>query len=339
MFYCKSFLIEKIIASRVIMYGAHPEGGSMPLEAFPDLSSRQLRAVVAVAQYRSFVAAASALKMSQPAVTRIIKQVEAELGAQLFARSTRHVSVTEFGKEFTGLAERLLNDLRINVAHMRRLAETPRGQIVLSSVFSPVTAMLPSLIADYHRRFPGIEIHLREGLHNAVRDDVRSGLADFGLGFADDALGTFVTEQLGVERLHVVLPTGHGFARKSKLALPMLVGQPLVSFPPESMTRRLVDSAAAVQGCSLHYAMTTNRLATLHGLVRNGIGIAVVPASERPPVHDRRLIARPLVGQSLSCRVCLMRLRERELRPAAAAFMDLARKWYRAQPGARERDV
>jgi hypothetical protein len=55
------------------------------------------------------------------------------------------VSVTEFGKEFTGLAERLLNDLKINVAHMRRLAETPRGQIVVSSVFSPVTAMLPSL--------------------------------------------------------------------------------------------------------------------------------------------------------------------------------------------------
>ena len=156
----------------------------MPQEAFPDISSRQLRAVVAVAQYRSFIAAATALKLSQPAITRIIKQVEAELGAPLFVRSTRHVSVTEFGKEFAALAERLLIDLRINVAHMRRQAEQPRGQVVVSSVFSPVTAMLPSLIADYCRKFPGIEIHLREGLHSAVRDEVRSGLADFGLGFA-----------------------------------------------------------------------------------------------------------------------------------------------------------
>ena len=302
----------------------------MPQQALPDIGSRQLLVVVAVAQYRSFVAAAAALKMSQPAITRIIKRVEAELGAPLFTRNTRHVSVTEFGREFAALAERLLSDLRINMAHMRRLAEQPRGRVVVSSVFSPVTTMLPSLIADYHRMFPGIEIHLREGLHSAVRDDVRSGLADFGLGFAEDALGTFMTEQLGVERLQVVLPVGHGLASKSKLSLSALIGQPLVSFPPESMTRRLVDSAAAAHGLSLHYVMTTNRLATLHGLVRNQIGIAVVPVSERPPESDPHLLTRPLIGQSLTCRICLMRLRERELTPQAAAFMALARKWYRA---------
>jgi DNA-binding transcriptional LysR family regulator len=302
----------------------------MSRNAFPDISSKQLRAVAAVAQYRSFIAAATALGLSQPAITRIIKQVEVELGAPLFVRSTRHVSVTEFGKEFAGLAERLLNDLRINVAHMRRQAERPRGQIVVSSVFSPVTAMLPSLIAGYCRKFPGIEINLREGLHSAVRDDVRSGLADFGLGFAEDALGSFVTEQLGVERLHVVLPIQHVLARKSKLTLSAMAGEPLVSFPPESMTRRLVDAAAAAQGLSLHYAITTNRLATLHGLVRNRIGIAVIPASERPAANDPHLVTRPLMGQTLSCRICLMRLRERELTPAAAAFMALARKWYRS---------
>jgi DNA-binding transcriptional LysR family regulator len=301
----------------------------MAQEPFPDISSRQLCAVVAVAQYRSFVAAASALKMSQPAITRIIKQVEAELGAPLFVRSTRHVSVTEFGKEFAALAERLLNDLKINIAHMQRQAGQPRGQIVVSSVFSPVVAMLPSLVTDYCRRFPGIQIHLREGLHSAVRDDVRSGLADFGLGFAEDALGTFVIEPLGLERLHVVLPREHALARKSKLTLSSLTGQPLVSFPPDSMTRRLIDSAAAAHGLSLSYAITTNRLATLQGLVRNGIGLAVVPFAERPATSDPDLITRPLSGQRLNYRICLMRLRERELTPPAAAFLALARTWYR----------
>jgi DNA-binding transcriptional LysR family regulator len=302
----------------------------MAQEAFPNVSCRQLRAVVAVAQYRSFIAAAAALKMSQPAITRIVKQVEAELGAPLFVRSTRVVSVTELGREFAALAERLVNDLRINVAHMRRKAEQPCGQIVVSMVFSPVTAMLPSLVTGYCRKFPAIQIHLREGLHSAVRDDVRSGLADFGLGFAEDALGTFVIEHLGVERLHVVLPREHSLARKRKLTLSALIGQPLVSFPAESMTRRLVDAAAAAQGLSLSYAMTANRLATLHGLVRHRVGIAVVPAAERPSTGDPQLLSRPLEGRQLNCRICLMRLRERELTPPAAAFMALTRKWYRA---------
>ncbi len=74
----------------------------------PDLSSNELRAVVAVAEYRSFVAAAASLKISQPALTRRIKQVEQELRVTLFSRSTRHVSVTEAGKRFASHAERLL---------------------------------------------------------------------------------------------------------------------------------------------------------------------------------------------------------------------------------------
>jgi DNA-binding transcriptional LysR family regulator len=328
--YCKFFLITEVIAKYEIVFAQCASGGDMSRDAIPDISSKELRAVVAVAQYRSFIAAATALKLSQPAITRIVKQVEEKLGTPLFVRSTRHVSVTEFGKQFAALAERLLNDLKINVAHMRRQADQPRGQIVMSSVFSPVTATLPSLIADFRRELPGVQIHLREGLHGAVRDDVRSGLADFGLGFAEDALGTFAIEPLGIERLHLVLPRDHALARNGSLPLSTLSGQPLVSFPPESMTRRLVDSAAVAEGLSLNHTVTTNRLATLLGLVRNRTGIAVVPASERPAAGDTQLLTRPLRGRHLNCRICLMRLRERELTPAAAAFMALVRNRYRA---------
>src|SRR4029077_8623213 len=90
-------------------------GPKMARDTLPNLSSRQLYAVLAVAEYRSFVAAASFLNLSQPALTRTIQQVEAELGVQLFSRNTRQVSITDAGKEFVGLAERLLKDLKIGV--------------------------------------------------------------------------------------------------------------------------------------------------------------------------------------------------------------------------------
>jgi DNA-binding transcriptional LysR family regulator len=306
------------------------KGKNMARGIFPDLSSRQLNAVLAVAEYRSFVAAASSLKMSQPALTRTIKQIETELGVLLFSRSTRQVTITDAGKEFAALAERLLNDLKISVENMRELANRPRGQIVVASVVSLANAVLPSLIADYSRRFPGIEVHLREGLHSAVRDEVRGGLADFGIGYIDDAPKSFITEDLGVESFHLVLPRDDALARRRRIELQAMAGACLVSFPAESRTRRIVDGAAAAAGLSFRYLMTTNRLPTLHGLVRNRIGLAVVPASERPSPDDPDLVSRPLVGRRLVCQIGIMRLRERELTPAAAEFLNVVRKWLRA---------
>lgn len=104
--------------------------------ALPDLSSRQLRAVLAVAECRSFIAAAAFLKLSQPALTRTIKQVETALGITLFSRTTRQVSVTPAGKEFVALAERLLNDLRIGVSSVRKYGDYQCGQIIVASVLS-----------------------------------------------------------------------------------------------------------------------------------------------------------------------------------------------------------
>src|SRR5262245_36500210 len=131
--------------------------------SFPDVTARQLRAVLAVAEYRSFIAAAAFLKTSQPALTRTIKQIEGALGISLFSRSTRQVSITEAGKEFATLAARL-RDLKIGIENMRELATQQRGQIIVSSIMSLAHVTVPEIIAGYNRQFPGVEIHLREGV-------------------------------------------------------------------------------------------------------------------------------------------------------------------------------
>jgi DNA-binding transcriptional LysR family regulator len=203
-------------------------------DAFPDVHSRHLRAVLAVAEYRSFVAAAAGLKVSQPALTRTIKQLEVKLGVLLFTRSTREVAATDAGKEFAALAERLINDLKIGIESVRERASEQRGQIVVASVISLASLVSPRLIADFARRFGGVEIHLREGLQSSVRDDVRSGVADFGVGFVDRLPRLFATERLGQERFHAVLPAGHALAAQREIRLRALEDVPLVSLPAET---------------------------------------------------------------------------------------------------------
>jgi DNA-binding transcriptional LysR family regulator len=290
------------------------------------VNSRQLRAVLAVAEYRSFIAAAAFLKTSQPSLTRTIKQIEAALGVSLFSRSTRQVAITEAGKEFVALAERLLSDLKIGIENMRELGGQQRGQIIVSSIMSLAHVALPSVIAEYKRKFPGIEIHLREGVQGNIQDDVRSGLADFGVGYIAEMPEPFITESLGVEAFFVVLPRRHHLAHRREIELKALKDATLVSLPPDSRTRRVIDGAAATAGFAFHHAIIVNQFATLYSFVRSGVGLTIVPGGARPPANDRALISRPLTRPRVSREIGIVRFRERELTPAAAGLLALVKQ-------------
>jgi DNA-binding transcriptional LysR family regulator len=300
-----------------------------------ELNARHLRAVLAVAENRSFIAAATSLRISQPALTRTIQQVETTLGVELFSRTTRQVSVTHAGKEFAALAERVLNDLSISISNLKRQAAQPSGSIAVASVLSLANALLPELLADFGKRYPGIQIHLREGIHRDVVDDVRSGQVDFGIGYVEGLPETFAIEDLGVERFRVALSATHPLARLKIIDIASLKDETMVSFPRESRSRQIADGAAAAKGIVLRYAMTVNRLPTLLSLVRNGVGLAILPASECPPENDRRLVSRSLRGTPFSCRLGVMRSRERELTPAAAILLVVIRQWLRGVAVAR----
>jgi DNA-binding transcriptional LysR family regulator len=111
---------------------------AMDLSQIPDFGSRQLLAVLAIADYGSFIAAAAFLKTSQPAFTRTIKRFEDVLEVSLFERTTWRVQLTAAGREFVAVAERVLNDLRSSVRSMRDLADQQRGQVVVASIMSQV---------------------------------------------------------------------------------------------------------------------------------------------------------------------------------------------------------
>jgi len=137
-----------------------------------DLSARQLRAAVALARHRSYIAAAAFLGVSQPTLTRTIQTLERLLGVTLFHRGRRQVTPTPAGREFCPSAERWLADLDLQVKGMRELAEQRRGVLVIASLMSIAHRLLPRAIIAYRRRFPSVEIHARAGLQDAVQADV-----------------------------------------------------------------------------------------------------------------------------------------------------------------------
>jgi DNA-binding transcriptional LysR family regulator len=296
----------------------------MDQSAIPDLSTRELRAVVALAEYGSFVAASAFLKTSQPAVTRALKRVERALGVALFARSTRRVEITPAGREFVAVAERLLADVQLAVRNMREVSGEQRGQVIVSTYSAFACQVLAPILARYRLTRPHIDVRLREGRQPDIVDDVRAGVAHFGVGFVDALPDTLDRTVLREEPLCVIVPAGHLLARRrpARVSLVSLRNQPLVSLPSDSFTRRLVDGAAATAGLTLRHATVVTRFESVVHYVRAGAGIGIVPGGAVPA--DRADVHVAALGQpALSVTLGIITRRAHYLTPAAGSLIGL----------------
>jgi DNA-binding transcriptional LysR family regulator len=280
----------------------------------PDLTAGQLQAVLAVAEYNSFIAAAAFLKTSQPALTRTIKRVEDVVGVRLFDRSTRRVAITAAGREFVAVAERMLNDLRISVRSMREIGQEQRGQVIISSIMSIATGLIPAVAAKYRASRPGIEIILREGVHGNVLEDIRSGTADLGATYVDSVPDFIQAKPVSREVFNVILPRGHPLTKitkRSSVTLIQLANFALVSLPHESRTRRTIDTAASSAGLTLRHVVTASQFTTMMSFVRAGVGIAIVPSGVITGLLGKDLTVLNLIKPRLSRHVGLIWLAAR----------------------------
>ena len=227
-------------------------------------------------------------------------RVEELTGVSLFTRTTRNVSVTKEGREFVALGERLLNELKVGMRSIRDAGGESGGQIVIASVMSVAQTTLPGLIAEFCRHRPTVEVLLKEGVQGLVTEEVRSGVADFGIGYVGDLPRPLQSEILRRETFHVILPADHPLAKNATVRFSRLREERLIAVPAHSSTRRIIDGAAAQAGFSPRYVVTVNQFATLYQLVRARAGLTIVPSAAFLASDDSDLVARPLSHPRIS---------------------------------------
>ncbi len=295
----------------------------------PDLRAKELLTVVALAEHGSFVAAASHLNTSQPALTRTVKRVERVLGVTLFARNTRHVEITAAGREFVAVAERVLNDLQLTVRNLDDVTREQRGRITISTYSAFAAHAAPHVVRRYRATRPFVEVKIREGRQSDIVDDVRSGVADFGVGYVNALPDSLEGVLLRTEPLYALIPASHPLARRkrSRIRLIDLRDEVLISGPSDTYLRQLIDGAAAAGGYALRYAVTVDRLLSVIHHVCAGVGIAVLPAGCLPVMQwGEGFRAALLTEPPLSVSVGVITLRGRYITPAAASMLSLVRE-------------
>jgi DNA-binding transcriptional LysR family regulator len=242
---------------------------------------RQLRHFVAVAERLHFGRAAAALHISQPPLSRSIRDLEARLGATLLARTRRRVELTPEGARFLEEARRLLAQMEHAVLEVGRMA-AGGGRLRLGFVSLADYGVLPNLLKAYKAARPEVALALREMLSPDQAAALGAGELDFGLLLPPVAGANLEHVVVQRERFVAALPSRHRLARvRGALAMRELATEAFVMAPREIAPglHDIVAELARRAGFAPRVAQEAIQMQTVVSLVSSGMGVAVVPAS------------------------------------------------------------
>ncbi|MHC0064965.1 LysR family transcriptional regulator [Nostoc sp. UIC 10890] len=242
---------------------------------------RHLRYFVTLAEELHFGRAAERLHIAQPPLSQQIRQLEEELGFELFHRTKRKVQLTEAGQVFLGEVQQIMRQLQQAIEIGRQTSRGEIGQLVVGFVSSAAYNILPIILRTFRSCVPGVSIELHELTTDQQLDWLRESRMDVGLLRPPVEENRFSCETIFQESLMVALPEAHLLANQSNVCLTALANEPFILFP-RILAPGLYDliiSLCQQAGFSPKVAQEAIQMQTIVSLVAAEMGVAIVPAS------------------------------------------------------------
>lgn len=254
---------------------------------------RQLEYFVAVAEERNFTRAAERVHISQSGVSAQIRQLERELGAELFDRSARTATLTIAGKAALEHARAALAAAEAVGQAVGEVNDLIRGALTVGMVIGCTVTPLFDALAAFHQAHPGVEVSLLEDNSDRLIDAVRDGTLDIALvGTATatpDGLDAFTIVS---ERLVAAVPAEHPLAKQRRVTLRDLAVRPLVCMPTGTGLRTVFDNACAAHNIQPAITFQASAADAIADLAKRGLAVAIL--SESMATHYPELTARTI---------------------------------------------
>lgn len=285
-----------------------------------DFTSRQLRAFLFVAQYRSFSRAASALFITPSGLSLLIRELETQLGVRLFDRTTRQVALTTSGTDLLAVAQRNLEELD---STMSRIGQPSRESSPSFSLGAPTfwTAnVLAPAIKEFRSQRPAFRLQIFDGDTATIMPKVESGTLDIGLGFFFKHLpGIRQTPLFRFSLMVIRANTGHR-SRSSSITWAALKNERIVSLQSSLPLQQLVDRHLAKANVTYQPNLVLNQLNSQVAMVSAGEGVAIVPSFTLPECQRRGLLTNRLTNPVVHLDLCQIRKGGKKLPPIAEEF-------------------
>lgn len=291
------------------------------------MTLHQLKIFLAVARQRSFTLASEELHLSQPDVSLHIRELEEEIGLNLFERVGRKIPLTQAGEVLREQANRIFAQLRETEQALGELKGLMRGSLLIGASTTIGMYLLPQALTDFRRRFPGIKVHLK--IANTQEVERLVGGMEVDVGFTGGVLTP--SKELKVEtyledELVLILSPKHPLAKKRNVRLSDLAQETFILREAGSATRQVFEQALRGQKVEIEIGMELDSTEAIKWAVTEGLGVSVVSKyAVKKEVKVSLLSMKRIQGLRLHRPLHIVYHGQRHLPPAARAFLELLR--------------
>lgn len=288
-----------------------------------------LRVFLAVAHERSFSRAAAKVHRTQPAVSQAVRRLEADLGEELFDRSSKSGTLTDAGRVLLNYGQRLVRLAEETESAMRELRDLRRGRVLIGVNEAAVHTLLP-LVASFRQRFPDVAIDARRVPARQIAVEVAQGSLDFGALTFHPSESGLLEVVVGTDELVLLVPPMHQLATRRQVGMAEVAAEPIVAHNDPSPARERVLRLFEQHHLPLNMVIALPSLDGIKRAVELQLGVALLPRRcAITEIADGRLVALPVAGVSRKRQVTLV-CRKAHRSHAANAFLVVAQEKGRA---------
>lgn len=248
----------------------------------------QLYYLKTLAKVENFTKASEELLLSQPALSRSISRLEEEIGAPLFERKSRGVTLNQYGKVFLEHASRALNELEEGRQRVLDMVHPTRGTISLAFIQTLGSSFIPDLIGEFKREFPEVSFALSQNISSKIWGDVATARIDIGFCSPQESSQNISTLPVRTEELFLIVPVGHRLAGKEEVDLREVADEPFITFKPGTALHDLIKELCEEAGFQPKIIFEGFEERTVVDLVGANFGVALVP---KVPDLDEKKVA------------------------------------------------
>jgi DNA-binding transcriptional LysR family regulator len=238
-----------------------------------------LRSFQALAEGLTVTEAAAEARITQPALSRALRRLEEEVGAELLQRVGRVLRPTSAGRVFKEYVDAALDSYDRGRRAVAEVVDPDTGLVSLAFLHTLGTWLVPRLVTGFREDFPRVRFELHQHGEMGLVQHLLDATADLMITSGDPDHPLITWRRLLVEPLWLAVPTGHRLARRGRVRLAEVAGEPFILLKPGYGLRSVTESLCREAGFAPRVAFEGEEVHTLRGLVAAGLGVSLIPSS------------------------------------------------------------